>query len=306
MRVWDPDAVVADSPGGTPEPHGSAWATTVRLRLDLAYDGTDFSGWARQPGLRTVQQELETALGTVLRLPGQVRATCAGRTDAGVHARGQVAHADVPEETLRAAGGPVRLVRRLSGVLPADVRVRAVRLAPEGFDARWSARSRTYAYRVSDAPGGADPLLRHHVLQHPRHGGGDLDLDAMNAAAQPLLGEHDFSSFCRQRPGASSVRTLLALEWQREAGTGLAVMWITADAFCHSMVRSVVGALLPVGDGRRPVEWPAGILAGRRRDPDADVAPSVGLTLERVAYVEDSDLGAQALRARRVRGPVSD
>jgi tRNA pseudouridine38-40 synthase len=278
----------------------------ARLRLEVAYDGTDFSGWARQPGLRTVQNELETALGTVLRLPGQVRATCAGRTDAGVHARGQVAHADVPEAALTKAGGPPRLVRRLSGVLPADVRVRGVRIAPEGFDARWSARSRTYAYRVSDAPGGADPLLRRFVLQHPRHGGGDLDLEAMNAAAAPLLGEHDFSSFCRQRAGASSVRTLLDLEWQREPSTGLAVMSITADAFCHSMVRSVVGALLPVGDGRRPVAWPAQILAGMRRDPDADVAPSVGLTLERVAYVEDSDLAAQAVRARRVRGPVAE
>jgi len=253
-----------------------------------------------------VQGELEGALGTVLRLPGAVRVTCAGRTDAGVHARGQVAHVDVPEATLEAVRGPERLVRRLAGVLPPDVRVRAVRRAPEGFDARWSARSRTYAYRVSDAPGGADPLLRRQALAHPRRGGGELDLDAMNAGARALLGEHDFCSFCRQRPGASSVRTLIELEWRREPGTGLAVMWITADAFCHSMVRSIVGALLPVGDGRRPVDWPARILAGKRRDPDADVAPSVGLTLERVTYVDDVDLGAQARRARRVRGPVAE
>jgi tRNA pseudouridine38-40 synthase len=287
----EPDVVPAEQP-------------TVRLRLDLAYDGTDFKGWARQPGLRTVQGELETALGTVLRLPGPVRVTCAGRTDAGVHARGQVAHADVPPEALETCA-PDRLLRRLSGVLPADVRVHGVRLAPEGFDARWSVRSRTYAYRVSDAPGGADPLMRRFVLHRTRRGGEPLDLDAMNEAARPLLGEHDFCAFCRARAGASSVRTLLELEWRREAGTGLAVMDVTADAFCHSMVRALVGALLPVGEGRRPVEWPAGILAGMRRDPDADVAPSVGLTLERVTYVDDSDLGAQAERARRVRGPLA-
>jgi tRNA pseudouridine38-40 synthase len=310
VRVWDPSLVTADhegsgAAGAAPEASGDEHEPTARLRLDLAYDGTDFSGWARQPGLRTVQGELESALATVLRLPGPVRVTCAGRTDAGVHARGQVAHADVPEAALEAAHGPERLVRRLSGVLPPDVRVRAVRRAPEGFDARWSARSRTYAYRVSDAPGGTDPLLRRFALHHTRRGGGELDLEAMNAAAQALLGEHDFAAFCRARPGASSVRTLLELEWSREAATGLAAMWVTADAFCHSMVRSVVGALLPVGDGRRPAAWPGSILDGRRRDPDADVAPAVGLTLERITYVDDDDLAAQAQLARRVRGPVA-
>ena len=287
-------------------PSYGTWGPIVRLRLDLAYDGTDFFGWAKQPGLRTVQTELETALGTVLRMPGEIRATCAGRTDAGVHARGQVVHADVPEAALLAARGTDNLVRRLAGLLPADVRVRAVSAAPEGFDARWSAVSRTYAYRVSDAPGGVDPVLRRHVLHHPHHGGGALDLEAMNAAAVALMGEHDFASFCRRRIGASSVRTLLDLQWSREPGTGFAIMWITADAFCHSMVRSLVGALLPVGDGRRATGWPVHILAGLRREPDADVAPARGLTLERVAYPEDLDFRAQAVRARRIRGPLAE
>lgn len=299
-------AAGADKPSPTAQAGGTVddGQDLVRLRLDLAYDGTDFHGWARQPGLRTVQGELEAALGTVLRLPGPVRVTCAGRTDAGVHARGQVAHADVPESALQACD-TARLLRRLAGALPADVRVNGVRRAPEGFDARWSVRSRSYAYRVSDAPGGADPLMRRHVLHRTRRGGEPLDLDAMNEAAAPLLGEHDFCAFCRARAGASSVRTLLELEWRREEGTGLAVMHVTADAFCHSMVRALVGALLPVGEGRRPVEWPAAILAGMRRDPDADVAPALGLTLERVAYAEDADLAAQAERARRVRGPLA-
>ena len=174
--------------------------------------------------------------------------------------------------------------------------------APEGFDARWSARSRTYTYRVSDRPGGADPLTRSHVVWHSGRGGAPLDLDAMNAAAAHLLGEHDFAAFCRRRDGASSVRTLLELGWAREPGSGLAVMTVRADAFCHSMVRALVGALLPVGDGRRDVEWPARILAGRDRDPDADVAPPQGLCLEAVEYPPDDDLAGQAQRSKRFRG----
>jgi len=227
---------------------------------------------------------------------------CAGRTDAGVHARGQVAHADVGAGELDAVGGAARVLARLAGVLPEDVRVRAVVPAPDGFDARWSARARTYAYRVSDAPGGADPLVRSHVLHHTGRRGAALDLEAMNAAAAALLGEHDFAAYCRAREGASSLRTLVDLRWVREADSGLAVMWISADAFCHSMVRAVVGALLPVGDGRRAVAWPGEILAGGRRDPDADVAPARGLCLERVDYPEDADLAAQAARAKRFRG----
>ena len=296
MRL--PDAGVAR---GGPRPD------QVRLRLDLSYDGSGFKGWARQPGLRSVQGEVEAALTLLLRAPDPVLLACAGRTDAGVHARGQVAHGDVPAELWRALAGrgPEAPVRRLGGILAADVRVRAMRPAPAGFDARWSALSRTYAYRVSDLAGGADPLLRSHVLAHTGARSGLLDLDAMNAAAAALLGEHDFSAYCRRRDGASAVRTLLDLRWERETDTGLAVMWIRADAFCHSMVRAVVGALLPVGDGRRDVDWPARILAGQVRDPDADVAPAVGLCLEHVAYPPDDDLAAQAQRARRFRGSDS-
>ncbi|MGD9955331.1 MAG: tRNA pseudouridine(38-40) synthase TruA [Candidatus Nanopelagicales bacterium] len=279
----------------------------VRLRLGIAYDGTGFAGWARQPGLRTVQGTLEQALTTVLRTEEPVRLAVAGRTDAGVHARGQVAHADVPAESwdALAARGEDVVVRRLAGVLPDDVRVHEAVVAPEGFDARWSALSRTYAYRVSDRPGGADPLLRSHVLHHTGPRSTPLDLGAMNAAAAGLLGEHDFASFCKRREGSSTVRTLLELHWVRETDTGLVVMHVRADAFCHSMVRALVGVLLPVGDGRRPVEWPAEVLARVRREPDAEVAPPTGLSLEHVEYPPDAELAAQAERAKRVRGPLA-
>ena len=266
----------------------------VRLRVDLGYDGTGFAGWATQPGLRTVQAELESALATVLRL-AEVRVTCAGRTDAGVHARGQVVHVDVPAPAYDAQGGDHALGRRLAGVLPADVGVRGVRRAPDGFDARFSPLWRRYAYRVSDAPFGPDPLRRHDVLAHRR----PLDVAAMHGAAGGLLGEHDFAAYCRQREGATTVRTLLELRWARE--DDLVVATVVADAFCHSMVRALVGASLAVGDGRRDVAWPAQVLAGRVRVSDVAVAAAHGLTLEEVRYPDDDELAERATATRRRR-----
>jgi tRNA pseudouridine38-40 synthase len=260
---------------------GDARLATVRLRIDLAYDGTEFHGWAAQPGLRTVQGELSAALATVLRVE-TVEVVCAGRTDAGVHARGQVAHCDVDE-------APEGLLRRLNGVLPGDVRVRRLVPAPEGFDARFSALWRRYAYRVADAPESVDPLARRHVLAWPRR----LDLDAMNRACQGLLGLHDFASFCRQREGATTIRTLQELGWARDAD-GLAVATVRADAFCHSMVRSLVGCLLAIGEGRRPPEWAAEILAAGERDPAVTVVHAHGLTLEEVSYPPDAELAVRA------------
>ncbi|MGH8969575.1 MAG: tRNA pseudouridine(38-40) synthase TruA [Actinomycetes bacterium] len=265
----------------------------VRVRLDLGYDGTAFAGWAAQPGLRTVQGVLESALSTVLRLDG-LRATCAGRTDAGVHAHGQVAHLDLPPDVFDAHGS--MLLRRLAGLLPPDLRVFRVARAAAGFDARFSALSRRYAYRVCDAPAGVDPLRRHDVLWHHR----PLDLAAMGAAAADLVGEHDFAAYCRRREGATTVRTLGRLSWTRDGG-GLAVATVEADAFCHNMVRSLVGALLAVGDGRRDVGWPAQVLAGRKRLPDVHVAAPHGLTLEEVRYPPDAQLAARAAATRRTR-----
>jgi tRNA pseudouridine38-40 synthase len=218
----------------------------------------------------------------------------AGRTDAGVHARGQVVHCDVPAGVWFAAAGDAR--RKLARALPPDVRVRRAAAAPDGFDARFSAIWRRYAYRVCDDPGGADPLTRHTTLWYPRA----LDTGAMNVAAQACLGEHDFAAFCRRREGASTVRALLRLDWAREAGS-LLIATVVADAFCHNMVRALVGAFLRVGDGSKPVGWPAEVLAGQARDPAVTVVPPHGLCLEEVGYPPDEQLSARAAATRRVR-----
>lgn len=276
----------------------------MRLRIDCAYDGTEFSGWASQPGLRTVQALLEDALATALRVP-QARVTVAGRTDAGVHARGQVAHLDVDAEVVTASAGRAAeapldaLARRVDGILPADLCVRRISEAPEGFDARFSAIWRRYAYRIADTQELADPLLRSHVLRWGRR----LDLEAMNVASAPLVGLQDFAAFCKQRPGATTVRTLLELSWTRDEA-GLVVGSVRADAFCHNMVRALVGSLISVGEGRRPATWPAEVMAGRRRDAGVHVVHAHGLTLEEVGYPEGDELAAQAGRARARREAI--
>src|SRR5512146_2055136 len=237
----------------------------VRRRIDLAYDGGGFSGWAVQPGRRTVEGVLSETTGHVLRLPEAARLTVAGRTDSGVHARGQVAHADVPSRAWEAHGD--------------------------------AALRRRYAYRICDDPARADPLRRHDTLWHAR----PLDLAAMNEAATALTGEHDFAAFCRKREGATTVRALRHLDWER--GTdGVAVGRVIADAFCHNMVRALVGALLPVGEGSRPPSWPAQVLAAAVRDPAVRVVPPHGLSLEEVAYPPPELLAARATATRRVRG----
>jgi tRNA pseudouridine38-40 synthase len=265
----------------------------VRVRLDLAYDGTAFAGWAFQHDVRTVQGELESALATISRRDDLPRVTVAGRTDAGVHARGQVAHVDLPPQ---AAEDPL-LLRRLNGVLPPDVRVHRVSRAPAGFDARFSGLSRTYRYRVADAPELVDPLRRHDTLAWPR----PLDLALLQEASQRLLGLHDFAAFCRRREGATTVRTLQRLDWERDA-QGVLVATVQADAFCHSMVRSLVGALLAVGEGRHPVEWPASLLALGVRASEVTVAPAHGLTLDGVEYPPDDQLLARQEVTRNLRG----
>ena len=267
----------------------------IRVRIDLAYDGTDFSGWATQPGRRTVQEELSRILGHVLRLPEPVRLTVAGRTDSGVHARGQVAHADLPPLVWEEHGAAA--LRRLARALPPDIRVRAIGPAPEGFDARFAALWRRYAYRICDRPAEADPLRRHDTLWNPR----PLDLTAMNEAASLLLGEHDFAAFCRRREGATTVRALRRLDWQRDAD-GVAVGTVVADAFCHNMVRALVGALLPVGEGSRPPSWPSQVLTTAVRDPAVRVVAPHGLCLEEVRYPDQDQLTARAAVTRQLRG----
>lgn len=264
----------------------------MRIRLDLSYDGTDFAGWAEQRDQRTVQGELQGALARITQRSDLPRLTVAGRTDAGVHARGQVAHVDLPAEL----ADDHLLLRRLNGTLPHDVRVRRVARAPEGFNARFCGISRTYGYRVADRPDAVDPLRRHDTLVWPR----ELDLDALRLASRGLLGLQDFAAYCRRREGATTVRTLLRLDWER-GPDGVLVATVQADAFCHSMVRSLMGALLAVGDGRQAAAWPSSLLAAGVRASGVVVAPPHGLTLEAVEYPPDDQLAARQAVTRNLR-----
>ncbi|KWV34397.1 tRNA pseudouridine(38-40) synthase TruA [Micromonospora rifamycinica] len=270
----------------------------TRLRLDVSYDGTEFSGWAAQPTRRTVAGVLVGALDLVLGAGTVTGLTVAGRTDAGVHATGQVCHLDLPATVWRKHRE--RLLRRLARLLPGDVRVRAMTEAPVDFDARFSATFRRYEYRVTDAPWGAEPLRRRDTLAWHR----PLDPAVLTAAAAGLVGEHDFAAYCRRKENATTIREVTRLDWRRDPD-GILVATVQADAFCQAMVRSLVGAMLTAGDGRRPVDWPAGQLARRERSSEVTVAPAHGLTLVAVGYPEDpAEYAARADRTRRLRLPV--
>ncbi|MEV0646588.1 tRNA pseudouridine(38-40) synthase TruA [Phytomonospora sp. NPDC050363] len=270
-------------------------AETVRLRLSVSYDGTDFHGWAPQPTARTVAGEVRTALEHLF--GPLVTLVVAGRTDAGVHATGQVCHADVDAARWSAQDGENKVLWRLRGILPPDVRVTAVEEIDRAFDARFSALARHYEYRVTDATWGVEPLWRRDTLAWNR----PLDVAAMARAAAALLGEHDFAAFCKRRDGATTIRALNRLDVTREPDGRISVR-VSADAFCHSMVRSLVGALLAVGDGRRAADWPGGLLSRSERSSEVIVAPAHGLTLVRVDYPADAaGWTARDETTRRVR-----
>ena len=274
----------------------------------MAYDGTEFHGWAAQPGQRTVEGILAGALSTIFRT--DVALTVAGRTDAGVHARGQVVHFDIDTAAWEALPGRSdlppgsSLLRRVNALLAreasgprgsADVVVHRARLAPDGFDSRFSALWRSYSYRVCDDLRAFDPLRRRDVLWLAE----SVDVDAMNRAATGLLGEHDFISYCKPREGATTVRELQSLRASRR--DGLIELTAQADAFCHSMVRTLVGSLLRVGLGTRDEQWPARRLSQRSRNGEVVVAPAHPLTLEHVEYPADSELAGRAALTRNVR-----
>nr|WP_232057714.1 tRNA pseudouridine synthase A [Agromyces terreus] len=286
-------------------------ASAVRIRLDIAYDGTDFSGWSRQPRLRTVQGVLEDALATLFRRAGErPRLTVAGRTDAGVHARAQVAHLDVPEAALVAVTSRRRghaheshdraavLVRRLTGIIGADADVVITRasIAPTGFDARFSAVWRRYEYRVADAAAAHDPITRRTTVSYPR----PLDVEGMDAAAGTLLGLNDFAAYCRPREGATTIRTLQTYRWRR-AADGVLVASLQADAFCHSMVRALIGACVAVGEGRLAPSDPVALMRAAERTSAFKVMPAKGLVLTEVGYPDAAELETRArlTRARR-------
>jgi tRNA pseudouridine38-40 synthase len=249
-----------------------------RLRIDLAYDGSNFAGWAKQPDRRTVQECIETALATISQITPET--IVAGRTDAGVHATGQVIHVDLPESV-----SLDDLVYKLNRILDQDVRIHNISIAPEAFHARFSALRRYYRYKILDDNKVLDPLARLDVSTWYR----PLDLDVMNKTSALLLGEHDFAAFCKFREGATTIRTLEKYEWKRSP-EGFLVADIVADAFCYSMVRNLVGAVVCVADGRFDPEWIVGVLNNKERVSDSLVFPARGLTLYQVDYPNDAEL----------------
>jgi tRNA pseudouridine38-40 synthase len=309
-----PGAIILHGP---PEVSGPAPGKT-RIRLDLSYDGGNFLGWSSQPGLRTIQGELESALAIIFGKHGPVEPlTVAGRTDAGVHATGQVAHLDVTKEQLgvlsRPRGktpplapgerfdGPRALGRRLNGIagLNADIYVSRGSFAPDGFDARFSATWRRYQYRVADASAPRNPLLRGHTVWYPAV----LDLDRMNHAADDLLGLHDWAAFCKPREGATTVRHLEHFQWTR-SDDGVLTAEVRADAFCHSMVRSLVGATIAVGESKLESARLVELRDELNRPSEFKVLPAKGLTLVEVGYPPEAELAARALTTRN-RRPVA-
>ena len=282
----------------------------MRIRLDIAYDGTHFRGWARQPALRTVQGSIEDALARIVGSPVQL--VVAGRTDAGVHASGQVAHVDLDEAQWgrvaarngRAPQDPAAtLAARIRGVLGAysDVTVTRTSVAPEGFDARFSAVWRRYRYRLADQRSGYDPLRRADTTTVR----GTLDVEAMDAAARTLIGLHDFAAYCKPRDEATTIRTLLDYRWTRDADDVL-VAEVKADAFCHSMVRALVGACVAVGEGRLDVGDLVVLRDALTRTSEFKVLAARGLILTEVGYPADELLAARAEQTRARRDDPRD
>lgn len=243
-----------------------------RLRVDLSYDGSEFSGWAKQPNLRTIQGEFEAALSTITQT--EISTIVAGRTDAGVHAIHQVLHVDIPKDC-----DVENLSFRLNQILKSDIRILSTVWAPANFHARFGAISRTYQYKIIDAGQVTPPLARHDSVEWYR----ELDIDLMNQAARPLLGEHDFFTFCKHRPGTSTIKNLLKFQWHREKNNTV-LCEISANSFGYNMVRNLVGASVCVGEKRHAPEWLFQILQAKSRVSDSYVFPPKGLTLQEVIY----------------------
>jgi tRNA pseudouridine38-40 synthase len=261
----------------------------LRLRIDLAYDGSNFSGWAIQPDRRTVQAQVEEAIEKIARV--RIESIVAGRTDAGVHATGQVIHVDIPDSI-----AIEDLAYKLNRILDEDIRINRIEVAPPAFHARFSALRRYYQYRILDENKVIQPLARLNTAGWYR----PLDLDLMNQASKLLLGTNDFAAFCKYREGATTVRTLEKYEWVRDS-EGYLVADVVADAFCYSMVRNLVGAVVCVADGRFEPSWIKTLLENKERVSDSLVFPARGLTLYKVDYPDAVELLERAKKtvARR-------
>ena len=260
-----------------------------RLRLDISYDGTNFSGWGIQPDRRTVQQSVEDAISTVAQ--AKTETIVAGRTDAGVHATGQVIHVDLPESLEL-----TDLAYKLNRILDEDIRINQITIAPPAFHARFSALRRYYEYRILDENKGIPPLARFNTESWYR----PLDVEVMNQASALLLGTHDYAAFCKFREGATTIRTLETYSWRRD-NQGVLIADVVADAFCYSMVRNLVGAIVCVADGRKDVSWISTLLENKERVSDSLVFPARGLSLYKVDYPDDAELLERAAKtiARR-------
>lgn len=268
-----------------------------RYRLDVAYDGTDFSGWAKQPDLDTVAGTILTALATILgEDDSDFGLRVAGRTDAGVHATGQVAHIDVSQSQLKRAGRAGLTASRLNGLLPNSIRLKSLARVTADFDARFAASQRHYRYRIADSGENQLPENARYTLWHPRK----LDAPRMNQAAQPLIGVHDFAAFCKPRPGATTIRELRQITVLRDK-SGAITIHLAADAFCHNMVRSLVGAMIAVGEGRLTDADLVDILNSRARGSRFKVVPPHGLTLTAVDYPSPGEWNQQVAKARNRR-----
>jgi tRNA pseudouridine38-40 synthase len=269
-----------------------------RLRINIAYDGTAFFGWATQPDKRTIQDLVEEAVARISR--GDVESVVAGRTDAGVHATGQVIHIDLPDAVF-AEGLTYRDLRyKLNRILDEDVRIMDISDAPEGFHARFSALRRIYTYKILDNNEVIAPLSRYDVAPWYR----PLDVDLMNKASALVLGHHDFAAFCKFKEGGTTIRTLEKYQWHRDS-EGLLIAEVVADAFCYSMVRNLVGAVVCVADGRKDPSWMAELLANKERVSDSLVFPARGLSLTRVEYPSNDELldRARVTIGKRGDGP---
>ncbi|MTA83844.1 MAG: tRNA pseudouridine(38-40) synthase TruA, partial [Actinobacteria bacterium] len=256
-----------------------------RYRIDFGYDGTDFSGFAKQPGLRTVQAELVKAIAVIFgKDDNDFKLRIAGRTDAGVHAQHQVAHLDLTPNQLKRIGRNPDIAGRVNTALPKDIRVFSFDVAPEGFDARYSATFRKYRYRVADKNCFVDPLDIRYVLEVKP----ELDLKLMKQAAKVLIGLHDFGGFCKPRAGATTIRRLRSINIARNQSKGRIIeIELKGDAFCHNMVRSIVGALVAVGRGRASVLDVQKRLKSGSRAGSLKVVAAKGLSLIEVGYPKD-------------------
>lgn len=262
----------------------------IRIRGQVSYDGKNFSGWGMQPDRRTIQGELEKALATFFRLD-RVVVQCAGRTDAGVHAIGQVIHFDMPAQSEIEMGD---LAYRLNAILPEDISISKMEVTAPDFDARFAALSRRYEYLVYQ--GVRQPLLRDRA----HHSYLPLDVPAMHEASQVLVGLHDFAAFCRKREGATTVRTLMQFDWSVEAD-GLIKAKLQADAFCYSMVRGLVGAVLAIGESKYDKDWLSRYLAGKERQAQVFAVPAIGLTFIDVQYPQPSKYSNRIIETLQAR-----